>query len=224
MGETVNDFWRMIWENKLSTIVMVTKLVEGCSREKCAEYWPSATGEEMEVGPNIVVFLKEIKLFTDYEIRIMSIKNVSSEKLTTIHCQRNPNCYCDFIFHSHTGIGARLQSIPSHPLLLPRLARPWCSEIRQLPPRLPEAGPQEPSCVRGPPPGPLQCRGWAHGYVHRTGCHASTDPGGEGGERVPVCEGTAGEAVSNGANYGERGGIISWSKHRSSHASLSANT
>ncbi len=66
----------MIWENKLSTIVMVTKLVEG-SREKCAKYWPSATGEEMEVGPNIVVLLKEIKLFTDYEIRIMSIKNVS---------------------------------------------------------------------------------------------------------------------------------------------------
>ncbi len=53
------------------------------------------------------------------------------------------------------------------------------------------------------------------------GCHASTDPGGEGGERVPVCEGTAGEAVSNGANYGERGGIISWavlSTCRSSHA------
>ncbi len=73
----------MIWENKLSTIVMVTKLVES-SREKCAKYWPSATGEEMEVGPNIVVILKEIKLFTDYEIRIMSIKNVRNDNL--IHC------------------------------------------------------------------------------------------------------------------------------------------
>ncbi|XP_064407627.1 receptor-type tyrosine-protein phosphatase T-like [Halichondria panicea] len=76
MASTVEDFWRMIWENKLPTIVMVTKLVES-SREKCARYWPSATGEEMEVGPNIVVLLKEIKLFTDYEIRIMSITNAS---------------------------------------------------------------------------------------------------------------------------------------------------
>ncbi|XP_064407623.1 mucin-3A-like isoform X2 [Halichondria panicea] len=76
MASTVEDFWRMIWENKLPTIVMVTKLVES-SREKCARYWPSATGEEMEVGLNIVVLLKEIKLFTDYEIRIMSITNAS---------------------------------------------------------------------------------------------------------------------------------------------------
>ncbi len=81
----------MIWENKLSTIVMVTKLVDS-SREKCAKYWPSATGEEMEVGSNIVVILKEIKLFTDYEIRIMSIKNVRNDRMDEIdmHCQRNP--------------------------------------------------------------------------------------------------------------------------------------
>ncbi|XP_064407145.1 uncharacterized protein LOC135351979 isoform X2 [Halichondria panicea] len=76
MAATINDFWRMIWENKLPTIVMVTKLVES-SREKCARYWPSATGEKMEVGPNIFILLKEIKLFTDYEIRIMSITNAS---------------------------------------------------------------------------------------------------------------------------------------------------
>ena len=83
----------MIWENKLSTIVMVTKLVDS-SREKCAKYWPSAIGEEMEVGTNIFVILKEIKLFTDYEIRIMSIKNVRNDRLDKIdmHCQRKYNC------------------------------------------------------------------------------------------------------------------------------------
>ena len=94
MASTVEDFWRMIWENKLPTIVMVTKLVES-SREKCARYWPSVTGEEMEVGPNIVVLLKEIKLFTDYEIRIMSITNVSNEiKWTIIHTAKEFHCYC----------------------------------------------------------------------------------------------------------------------------------
>ena len=99
MASTVEDFWRMIWENKLPTIVMVTKLVES-SREKCARYWPSATGEEMEVGSNIVVLLKEIKLFTDYEIRIMSVSNVSKTKSNgqqyidnNTHCQ-GIHCYC----------------------------------------------------------------------------------------------------------------------------------
>ena len=65
----------MIWENKLPTIVMVTKLVEG-TREKCSRYWPEGVGEELEAGLDLVILLKEIKLFTDYEIRIMSIKNV----------------------------------------------------------------------------------------------------------------------------------------------------
>ncbi len=80
MSATINDFWRMIWENKLPTIVMVTKLVEN-AREKCSCYWPGAVGEELEAGPDLVILLKEIKVFTDYEIRVMSIKNVRLSNL-----------------------------------------------------------------------------------------------------------------------------------------------
>ena len=29
MPNTVGDFWRMIWEHRLSTIVMLTKVTEG---------------------------------------------------------------------------------------------------------------------------------------------------------------------------------------------------
>ncbi len=127
------------------------------------------------------------------------------------HCQGIPLLLClnfefnfkQFIFHSHTGIRARLQSVPNYPLLLPRLARPRRSTICHLSPRLPEAGPQEPSYIRAPPPGPVQRRGRAYRYVHRTGCHAPTHPGGESGERVRVCAGTAGETMSYGADYGE---------------------
>ncbi len=100
----------------------------------------------------------------------------------------------------HTGVGAWLQSVPSYPLLLPRLARPRRSTICHFSPRLPEAGTQDPSCIRAPPPGPLQRRGRAYGYVHRTGCHAPAHPGGESGERVPVRVGTAGETMSDGAD------------------------
>jgi len=39
MQNTLDDFWRMIWEQDSSIIVMLTKEVEN-SKVKCARYWP----------------------------------------------------------------------------------------------------------------------------------------------------------------------------------------
>jgi len=39
LSHTIGDFWRMVFEYKVSVIVMLTKLFED-DKEKCAQYWP----------------------------------------------------------------------------------------------------------------------------------------------------------------------------------------
>lgn len=40
LPETYFDFWRMVWEQRSSVIVMMTRLEER-NRIKCDPYWPS---------------------------------------------------------------------------------------------------------------------------------------------------------------------------------------
>ncbi|XP_019386110.1 PREDICTED: receptor-type tyrosine-protein phosphatase C [Crocodylus porosus] len=71
--ETTDDFWRMIWEQKATIIVMVTRCEEG-NRNKCAQYWPSMEDDTATFG-DIVVKINEIKTCPDYIIQKLHITN-----------------------------------------------------------------------------------------------------------------------------------------------------
>ncbi|XP_019740009.1 protein tyrosine phosphatase receptor type Fa [Hippocampus comes] len=77
LPETLGDFWRLVWEQRTSTIVMMTRLEEK-SRVKCDQYWPSRGTETY--GMIQVTMLDTVELAT-YSIRTFALyKNGSSER------------------------------------------------------------------------------------------------------------------------------------------------
>ncbi|XP_044124295.1 receptor-type tyrosine-protein phosphatase S isoform X11 [Bufo gargarizans] len=77
LPDTFGDFWRMVWEQRSATIVMMTRLEEK-SRIKCDQYWPSRGADTY--GMIQVTLLDTIELAT-FCVRTFSLhKNGSSEK------------------------------------------------------------------------------------------------------------------------------------------------
>uniref|UniRef100_A0A8C0A8M7 Receptor-type tyrosine-protein phosphatase S n=1 Tax=Bos mutus grunniens TaxID=30521 RepID=A0A8C0A8M7_BOSMU len=77
LPETFGDFWRMVWEQRSATIVMMTRLEEK-SRIKCDQYWPNRGTETY--GFIQVTLLDTIELAT-FCVRTFSLhKSGSSEK------------------------------------------------------------------------------------------------------------------------------------------------
>ncbi|XP_056884839.1 receptor-type tyrosine-protein phosphatase T isoform X6 [Takifugu flavidus] len=69
MQETVRDFWRMVWQENTSSIVMVTNLVE-VGRVKCVRYWP----DETEIYGDIKVTLTETEPLAEFVIRTFTVQ------------------------------------------------------------------------------------------------------------------------------------------------------
>lgn len=71
MDSTINDFWRMIWEQHLEIIVMLTNLEE-YNKAKCAKYWPEQVNDVTKFGEITVTFTREQR-FSDYLVRELKI-------------------------------------------------------------------------------------------------------------------------------------------------------
>uniref|UniRef100_A0A672SEZ0 protein-tyrosine-phosphatase n=1 Tax=Sinocyclocheilus grahami TaxID=75366 RepID=A0A672SEZ0_SINGR len=61
LPETFGDFWRMVWEQRAASVVMMTKLEEK-SRIKCDQYWPSRSTDTF--GAVQVALLDTMELAT----------------------------------------------------------------------------------------------------------------------------------------------------------------
>lgn len=70
LKHTVNDFWRMIWQEKSTTIVMITKLQEK-GRNKCVLYWPEKVGQY----GNLSVTLRDTTPYEGFNVTSMLISD-----------------------------------------------------------------------------------------------------------------------------------------------------
>ena len=63
------DFWRLIWQERPPTIVMVTNLKEG-NKKKCEQYWPES--ENATFGPFMVTLI-EHQTYSNYCTRTLHV-------------------------------------------------------------------------------------------------------------------------------------------------------
>ncbi|XP_049663639.1 receptor-type tyrosine-protein phosphatase C isoform X3 [Accipiter gentilis] len=114
--ETMDDFWRMIWEQKATIIVMVTRCEEG-KRNKCAQYWPSMENGSVTYG-DIIVKINESKTCPDYVIQKLHITNftgwpdhgVPEDPHLLLKLRRRVNALSNFfsgpiVVHCSAGVG-----------------------------------------------------------------------------------------------------------------------
>jgi len=91
---TMPDFWRMVWQEKASCIVMVTRTFDFI-RVMCVQYWPAAKNRE-EVYGGVGVTVESEEQLANFMIRTIRLRKDGEErKVIQFHytewpCHSNP--------------------------------------------------------------------------------------------------------------------------------------
>ena len=89
LRNTVIDFWRLVWQEKCPSIVILTNLVEG-GVVKCLQYWPDI--DSKSYGP-FKVTITDKQMFADYFIRVFQVEVSMVSKLTAYHIKYQSVAY-----------------------------------------------------------------------------------------------------------------------------------
>jgi protein tyrosine phosphatase len=83
--ETIGDFWRMIEQNNVKIIVMLTDLVEN-NVIKCQKYWPNTLNTTETYDDHSVTFLDE-RVYVDYVKRTFNLMKTTKKEQSKIVTQ-----------------------------------------------------------------------------------------------------------------------------------------
>ncbi|XP_063217566.1 receptor-type tyrosine-protein phosphatase T-like isoform X2 [Bacillus rossius redtenbacheri] len=67
---TVDDFWRMVWQEQVHVISMLANIMEN-GKKKCEHYWPEHRKEVTH--RNITILTESEQVFADYTIRTLKV-------------------------------------------------------------------------------------------------------------------------------------------------------
>ena len=73
LPDTADDFWRMLWENKCATVVMLTKEREG-GKSKCHRYWPTTGAKTFGQFQVVLHVVNEYPDYTMRELKLVDIR------------------------------------------------------------------------------------------------------------------------------------------------------
>ena len=91
LPDTIEDFWRMIWEHSVQFVIMLCELEER-GRQKCAKYWPEKDTGSLKVGAFTVTTDEESHLAHWSILRLKIEMGYESREIHHIKFHGWPDC------------------------------------------------------------------------------------------------------------------------------------